>query len=271
VDAIWKAVVLAVVEGATEFLPVSSTGHLILVEAFVDLTGDESFNNTFLIAIQLPAILAVLVYFWEHLWPFERTGAPRRDLFVLWGKITLAVLPALMLGPFLNDFIAAHLFAPVPVAVALVVGGIVLIAVERRRHTVRYEDVSQIDVRTALWIGVFQCLAMIPGTSRSAATIIGAMLLGTSRPAAAEFSFFLAIPTLLAATVYSLATSGTAITADQWGLLGVGSLVSFLVAYVAIAAFMQYIRRRSFAAFGYYRIVLGGAVLIATWLGWLSA
>jgi undecaprenyl-diphosphatase len=270
VAAYLKAVLLAIVEGATEFLPVSSTGHLILVESFIDLTPDESFNKAFMIVIQLPAILAVLVYFRRDLWPFESTGALRRDRFVLWGKVFVAVLPALALGPFLDDFLEARLFAPVPVAIALLVGGVILIAVERRTHTTRFETVPSIPLLTALYIGLFQCLAMIPGTSRSAATIVGAMVLGASRPAAAEFSFFLAVPTLFAATVYSLFKHGLAFSGQEWGLLAVGSAVSFLVAYAAIVAFMTYIRRRSFAAFGIYRIVLAGIVLAAAMFGWIN-
>lgn len=265
-----KAVLLAIVEGATEFLPVSSTGHLILVEAFVELTPDETFNNAFLIAIQLPAILAVLVYFRNDLWPFTHAGAPRRDRLVLWGKVLLAVLPALALGPFLDDFLETHLFAPVPVAIALLVGGVILIAVERRAHVTKFETVHNLPTRTAIYIGLFQCLAMIPGTSRSAATIIGAMLLGASRPAAAEFSFFLAVPTLFAATAYSLMKHGLSFSGEEWRLLAVGSAVSFATAYLAIAAFMGYVRRRSFAMFGWYRIVLAALVFASVTFGWMD-
>jgi undecaprenyl-diphosphatase len=163
-----------------------------------------------------------------------------------------------------------HLFAPVPVAIALFVGGVILILVERRSHRVAIETVAELPIRTAFYIGLFQCLAMIPGTSRSAATIIGAMLVGVSRPAAAEFSFFLAVPTLLGATVYSLANHGVEFTDHEWRLLAAGSVVSFLVAYAAIAVFMNYVRRRSFAAFGVYRIVLAAIVLAAAALGWID-
>lgn len=265
-----KAVLLAIVEGATEFLPISSTGHLILVESFIELTPDERFNNSFLIVIQLPAILAVLIYFWADLWPFMHTGKERRDRFTLWGKVIVAVLPAVALGALLNEFLETHLFAPLPVAVALLAGGVILIVIERRNHQVVFETVDDMPIRTAFYIGLFQCLAMIPGTSRSAATIIGAMLVGASRPAAAEFSFFLAVPTILGATVYSLATHGIDFTAEEWRLLAVGSAVSFVVAYAAIAALMNYVRRRSLAAFGVYRIVLAGLVLAAAYLGWID-
>ncbi len=268
--ALLKAVLLAIVEGATEFLPVSSTGHMIIVDAFVRLTEDKAFNDAFMVIIQLPAILAVVVYFWADLWPFSRTGAARRDLFSLWLKMIVAVIPALILGKLFDDFMEAHLFAPVPVAIALVVGGIVLIVLERVQRTAAYKNVNDIPLRTAFFIGLIQCLAMIPGTSRSAASIIGAMSLGASRQAAAEFSFFLAIPTMIAATGYKMFTQGLSFTGEQWTLLAVGSIVSFVVAYAVIAAFMGYVKKRSFEAFGYYRIALGAFVLLAAWLGWIG-
>lgn len=262
-----KAVLLAIVEGATEFLPVSSTGHLIIVDAFVRLTEDKAFNDAFMVIIQLPAILAVVVYFWADLWPFSRTGAERRGLLSLWMKIILAVVPALVLGALFDDFLEAHLFAPVPVAIALIVGGIVLIILERGHRKTVYESTHDLPLRTAFFIGVIQCLAMIPGTSRSAASIIGAMALGAGRRAAAEFSFFLAIPTMFAATGYKMMKQGFSFTGEQWGLLATGSVVSFLVAYAVIAAFMGYVRKHSFEVFGYYRIALGALVLLAAWLG----
>jgi undecaprenyl-diphosphatase len=265
-----KAALLAIVEGATEFLPVSSTGHLIIVDAFIRLTEDQAFNDSFMVIIQLPAILAVVAYFWADLWPFSRTGGDRRALLSLWMKILLAVIPALVLGALFDDFLEAHLFAPVPVAVALIVGGVVLILLERAGREVVYEKTGDLPFRTVLLIGLIQCLAMIPGTSRSAASIIGGMALGASRRAAAEFSFFLAIPTMFAATGYKMLKQGFAFTGEQWALLGVGSIVSFAVAYAVIAAFMGFIRKRSFEVFGYYRIALGGFVLIAAWLGWIG-
>ena len=261
-DAYLKAVLLAIVEGATEFLPVSSTGHLIIVDAFVKLTGDPAFNSAFIVVIQLPAILAVVVYFWKDLWPFSHTGEQRTDIFRLWTKTIAAVVPAIVLGALFDDFLEAHLFAPVPVAIALIVGGIVLIVIERMHRKVVYENVPDIPLRTAVFIGVIQCLAMVPGTSRSAASIIGAMSLGAGRRAAAEFSFFLAIPTMFAATGYKMMEQGFGFTGEQWALLATGSIVSFAVAYAVIAAFMGYIRRRSLESFGYYRIGLGALILL---------
>lgn len=266
-----KAVLLAIVEGITEFLPISSTGHLILVEAFVELSEDASFNTAFMVIIQLPAIFAVVVYFWKDLWPYGSTGQRRRELYGLWSKIFVAVLPALVLGALFDEFMEEHLFAPLPVAVALFVGGVVILLVERLRHNARVETVLDISFRVAFAIGLFQCLAMFPGTSRSAATIIGAMVLGASRPAAAEFSFFLAIPTMLAAAAYSMLKSGLAFSGEQWIVLAVGSVVSFVVAYGAIRWFMAYVRQRSFNIFGYYRIGLAVLVYIALQAGWISA
>lgn len=279
-----NAIILAIVEGITEFLPISSTGHMILVSQFLDFGGDPDFLNTFLVMIQLPAILSVVVYFWSDLWPFttranEKPDNPgvgiRRDSVVLWLKVAAALIPVfaitigskLVLGESLDDILETHLFHPIPVAIALAVGGILLLAVERIGIKTRLENVHQIGFLHALGIGAFQCLAMIPGTSRSAATIIGGMFLGASRPAAAEFSFFLAIPTMLAACLYKLLKNGLAFTPQQWALLVVGSVVSFLVAYGVIAFLMDYVRKHDFSLFGYYRIVLA-ALVVAYQLIW---
>ncbi len=258
---ILKAVCLAIVEGFTEFLPISSTGHMILVEDYLQLSGGKSFVDTFMVVIQLPAILAVVAYFWHAIWPFGR-NTDSRKVILMWCKVVAAFLPAAVLGKLLDDPIEYYLFNPLTVALALIVGGAVLILLERRKHREHILSVHDFGYMTAVGVGFFQCLAMIPGTSRSAATIIGAMLLGGARAAAAEFSFFLAIPTMLGATALKLAKHGLGFTGHQWMLLAVGSVVSFLVAYVVIAGFMRYIQRRSFAVFGYYRIVLGAAVLL---------
>ena len=269
-----KAVILAIVEGVTEFLPISSTGHMILVDEFVQLSRNTEFVHAFLIIIQLPAVLSVVVYFWRDLWPFGRVlqeeldiALPasvylRRDIFLLWLKVVVAIVPALMLGPIFDDLLETYLLYPVPVAVALAVGGVLLILIERVGIPTKFVHVRQLGFGRALGIGLFQCLAMIPGTSRSAATIIGGMLLGASRPAAAEFSFFLAVPTMLAACVYKIVKSGFAFTREEWMVLAIGSLVAFLVAYAVIAGFMNYIRKHDFSLFGYYRLVLAGLVFL---------
>jgi len=265
-----KALVLAAVEGITEFLPISSTGHLILVERGLQLTDDPTFNMAFIVIIQLPAILSVVIYFWKDLSPFVPEADDRRQKLTLWVKILVAFIPAVLLGPLVNDFLEVHLLAPVPVSIALLVGGIILIMIESQPREPTVSSVAEITFKTALIIGLFQCLAMLPGTSRSAATIIGAMLLGTSRPVAAKFSFFLAIPTMLGATVFTLVKNGLDFTAQEWTILTVGSVASFIVAYAVIAVFMGYIRRGSFAVFGYYRIALAAIVLTFYFLHWLN-
>lgn len=256
-----KAVLLAVVEGVTEFLPISSTGHLILVEEFIALRGGPEFGSAFMVIIQLPAILSVVVYFWPRLWPFGKSREERDTVLVLWAKIGVAFLPAAVFGFLLDDFIEARLFNPVVVALALLVGGVVLLVLERSRRAPRFERAEEAGYGRALVVGLFQCLAMIPGTSRSAATIIGGMALGASRAAAAEFSFFLAVPTMLGAAALKLLKGGAAFSAGQWGLLAAGSVVSFAVAYAVVAFLMNYIRRHDFKVFGYYRIALALAVL----------
>lgn len=262
-----KAVLLGIVEGLTEFLPISSTGHLILVESYFELGLSDGFTTTFQVAIQLPAILAVVFYFWPRLNPWPRNAERRTRNWRLYPKIVVAVLPAVVLGLLFDDFIEAHLMRPLPVAIALFVGGLVLILIERGRREARVESLEDLGYLTALAIGFFQCLAMLPGTSRSAATIIGAMLLGASRPVAAEFSFFLAIPTMLGATTLTLAKRGANFTSLEWTVLAIGSVVSFAVAYASIAFLMRYIQRHDFRLFGYYRIVLAAIVLLTLALG----
>ncbi|SHI92979.1 undecaprenyl-diphosphatase [Geosporobacter subterraneus DSM 17957] len=260
-EKIITAVILGIIEGFTEFLPISSTGHLIIANQWFNLEG--SFGNMFNVVIQLGAILSVVIYFHDKLIPFSRnkTLRQRRDIWNLWKKTVVGVIPALVLGALFADLIEEYLFNPYTVAIALVVGGVILIGMERRRKSYRINYLEELGYGTVFLIGIFQCLAMIPGTSRSAATIIGAMALGTSRNVAAEFSFFLAIPTMAAASGYSLLKSATMMTGEQWVLLGIGFVVSFLVALVVISLFMGYIRRKDFKPFGYYRIVLGVLIL----------
>ena len=255
-----NAFILALVEGITEFLPISSTGHLILVESFLGLGNDKTFTETFIVLIQLPAILSVCLYFWRPLWPI-REGKVDRDTVALWAKVVVAFLPAAVLGLLLDDWIES-LFDDTVVAVALIVGGIILIAIERRDRAGETASIKEMSYKQAVGIGFIQCLAMIPGTSRSGATIIGGLLLGANRAVAAEFSFFLAIPTMVGATTYKLLKNGLDFSGHQWTLIALGSAVSFLVAYGVIAFLMAFIKKHSFGAFGVYRIVLGIAVLI---------
>ncbi|MBE7558660.1 undecaprenyl-diphosphate phosphatase [bacterium] len=260
-----KAIILAVVEGITEFLPISSTGHMILVDEWMQLSPDRSFSEAFMVIIQLPAILSVVIYFWKDLWPLQPSAVETRLRLRLWATILLAFLPAALLGLLFHNYIEEKLFNSGVVAGALLVGGVLLILLDRGGRRADIAGVHDISPRIALLIGLFQCLAMIPGTSRSAATIIGAMALGASRVAAAEFSFFLAIPTMAGATALTVAKHGLSFTGEQWGVLAVGSLVSFGVAYGVVAGLMIFIRRHSFAPFGYYRIALALIVLGYYW------
>ncbi len=256
-----NAVILGIVEGFTEFLPISSTGHLILVQDYLPLGSSPDFAKSFMVIIQLPAILAVVLYFWGKLWPFGKGKDPAPTIR-LWFLIVAAFLPAAVLGFLLDKVIEKYLFTPPVVAGALVVGGVVLIAIEKIGIRHRFEKVDDFKFPPAVAVGFFQCLAMIPGTSRSAATIVGGMAMGAARPAAAEFSFFLAIPTMLGATALKVFKHGLHFSGHEWALLAAGSAVSFLVAYAVIAAFMRYIQTRSFIPFGWYRIVLGVMVAL---------
>ena len=254
-----NAAILGVIEGVTEFLPVSSTGHLIIAEQFFRL--HEGFDKMFSVVIQLGAILSVVLYFREKLFPPLKVNNPEqairfKETISLWMKSALAVVPILLVGATFGKHIKNCLFNHWVVAGALFVGGIILVFIESRKHEPEFEEVSEMSYKTALYIGLVQLLAIIPGTSRSAATIIGGMFLGASRKAAAEFSFFLAIPTLAAASVYELYKYKGAMTKEELIILGIGFTVSFLVAWGVIALFMNYIKTRTFCAFGYYRIVL---------------
>jgi len=263
-----KAIILGIVEGATEFLPVSSTGHLILLEQWLPLKGSPGFAETFMIVIQLPAIFAVMLYFRERLFPFHR-DADFLATCRLWIKIIVAFYPAALLGVLLGDTIEAWFFNPFSIAVALIAGGLALLYLESAPRAARFEHVADIGMGVAFAIGVFQCLAMIPGTSRSAATIIGAIILGASRPAAAEFSFFLAVPTMLGATAYKTFKTGLDLRLGEWALIAVGGITAFLTAYLVVAAFMNYISRNSFKPFGKYRIALGVFILLLLLAGGL--
>lgn len=256
-----KAIILGVVEGITEFLPISSTGHLILVNQFI--TFDEQFTKMFDIVIQLGAIISVVVYFRKRLFTFTRENGSylQSQTADLWKKSIIGVLPALVIGAMFGKRIQEVLFNSTTVSITLIVGGIILILLESRKKQEKITTIALLDYKTALLIGLIQCLAMIPGTSRSAATIIGAMFLGCSRIVAAEFSFFLAIPTLFAASAYSLLKSGLKMTSFEVVVLAVGFLVSFIIALLVIAGFMNFISRRNFKPFGYYRIILGGIIL----------
>ncbi|MFK4785645.1 undecaprenyl-diphosphate phosphatase [Fusobacterium sp. MFO224] len=258
-------VILGVVEGITEFLPVSSTGHMILVEKFINCPYvSKSFMDNFLIIVQLGAIISVILYFWKDIHPFVKSKDIFKKRACLWSKIIVGVLPAGVIGLLADDYITKFFLGNTfIVALMLIIYGIILFFIEDKISKVRkINSMENISYKIAFIIGIFQCLAMIPGTSRSGATIIGALLLGLSKGVAAEFSFFLAIPTMIGATFLKLVKNGLNFTNLEWELLAVGFVVSFVVAYLVIKWFMGYIKTRTFKLFGIYRIILGVLVII---------
>ena len=257
------AVVLGVVEGLTEFLPISSTGHLIVAQRLLGLPAGEA-ANTFAIGIQMGAITAILVLYWRRLWHALRTIArPERGRPNLLWQIAIAAVPAVVLGLLFDDWIDAHLFSARVVGVTLVAGGVILLWLERwlSGRPARFAELGEMPYRTALWIGVWQCLALVPGTSRAGATIGGALVLGTSRTAAAEFSFLVGLPILYGASLYKLWSHPEALAGDAVVPFAVGTVVSFFSALVVVWPFVQFLRRHTFVPFAWYRIVGGGAIL----------
>jgi undecaprenyl-diphosphatase len=266
---ILKAIIYGIVEGITEWLPVSSTGHLILLEQLLPLKASDAFMEMFDVVIQLGAILAVIVLFFHKLNPFspKKSPAQKRKTWELWLKVIVAVIPSVILGLLLDDWMDEHLYNHVVVAIALIVYGVAFILVERRNQgkTPAIRSTSQLSYKTALLVGCFQVLALVPGTSRSGATILGAILLGMSRTAGAEFSFFLAIPTMLGASalkVLKFLLEGSTMSGSEWACLIVASVVAFVVSLLAIRSLMDYVKKHSFSAFGVYRIALGALVLL---------
>ena len=275
-----KAVLLGIIEGITEWLPISSTGHLILFNSFLPLDMSHSFVEMFDVVIQFGAILAVVVIYFKELWPFHRNHGGEtfgekylsKRKTILWIKIFIALLPALVFGPLLDDYLDAHLYNAFVVALMLIIYGVLFIIIEEynKRRKPRATSTKDITVLDAFIVGLFQCLAMVPGTSRSGATIIGGILIGLSRPVAAEFTFFLAIPTMLGASVLKIAKFGLNFSGSEIAILLTGCIVAFIVSIITIKFFMQYIRKHDFKAFGVYRIVLGIIVLILGGAGFLK-
>ena len=277
-----KVVFLGIVEGITEWLPISSTGHLILVEEFVKLNVSKSFWEMFMVVIQLGAILSVVVLYWKDIWPF-RNKKPKHenvtkvekaagtlcrfvkiDKMIMWLKIMVSCLPAILIGLPFDDFIEKKFNNWFVVAVMLIVYGVLFLVVEdyNEKRTVKIHSIADITWKTALLIGIFQVLALIPGTSRSGATIIGGILLGASRTVAAEYTFFLAIPVMFGASLLKIVKFGFDFTSWELTILGVGTVVSFVVSILAIKFLMGYIKKHDFKAFGWYRIVLGIIVIL---------
>lgn len=266
---ILKAILFGIVEGVTEWLPISSTGHLILLDQLVALNVSDEFKTMFDVVIQLGAILAVVVLFFHKLNPFagDKTAPEKKNTWKLWAKVVVSIIPSGVVGVLFDDWMDAHLHTAPVVAAMLIVYGVAFLLVERRyqgRH-LAVDTVDHMDWRTAVGIGLFQSLSLIPGTSRSGSTILGGILLGASRSAAAEFSFFMAIPTMLGASGIKLLKfflTGVGFGGSELAVLLVGCLVSFLVSLLVIRGLMDYVRNHSFSVFGVYRIVLGVVVLV---------
>ena len=270
---ILKAILFGIVEGITEWLPVSSTGHLILLDTFIHLDVTEAFYEMFQVVIQLGAILAVIVLFFKKLNPFapSKTQEQKKDTWSLWLKVVVAVIPSAVVGLALDDWMDAHLYNYIVVSIMLIVYGVAFLFVEKwnASRKFRIQNVYEIDYRTALLMGAFQCLSLIPGTSRSGSTILGAIILGVARPAGAEFSFFMAIPTMLGASGLKLLkyaleiVKGEALAPNSTEItvLIVGCVVAFVVSLLVIKGLMEYVRKHSFSVFGIYRIILGIVVL----------
>lgn len=261
-----KVIILGIVEGITEWLPVSSTGHLILVGDVLSPNLSHDFMEMFNVVIQLGAIMAVVVLYFHKLNPFSPKKTHKQKLLTwqMWIKVAIACVPAAVVGILLNDWLDSVFYKPLPVSIMLIVYGILFIVVENRNKNRKPEvtKISELDIRMLLWIGAFQMLALIPGTSRSGATIVGALLIGVSREVAAEFTFFLAIPVMFGASALKLFKFGLAFTPMQVFLLLLGMIVSFAVSVIAIKFLMKYIKNHDFKAFGYYRIVLGIVVFL---------
>lgn len=263
-----KAVLFGIVEGITEWLPISSTGHLILLDELVQLNVSQEFKSMFDVVIQLGAIMAVVVLFFHKLNPFspDKTPEEKKGTWGLWAKVVVSIIPSGVVGVLFDDWMDAHLHSSTVVAAMLIVYGVAFLLVERQyqgRH-LAVASVDQMDWKTAIGIGLFQCLSLVPGTSRSGSTILGGILLGASRSAAAEFSFFMAIPTMLGASGIKLLKfffSGVGFAGPEIAILLVGCAVSFLVSLLVIRGLMNYVRNHSFSVFGIYRIVLGVLVL----------
>lgn len=277
-----KAIIYGIVEGITEWLPISSTGHLILIEQFIPFNGaSEGFFDMFDVVIQLGAILAVVVLFWNKIWPFALTKKQRqgqtgvgaffkKDIWIMWFKILVSTVPAAVIGGLFDDVFNRLFYNPVCVALALIIFGIAFILVENwnRKRTPKINSLAEITYMTALMIGFFQVLAAIfPGTSRSGATIVGALLIGVSRTVAAEYTFFLAIPVMFGASLLKVVKFGFSFTGNELVLLLTGTVVSFVVSLFVLRFLMGYIKKHDFKVFGWYRIVLGAIVLLYFALG----
>lgn len=262
-----KVIFLGIVEGITEWLPISSTGHMLLVDEFVKLNASADFKDMFFVLIQLGAILAVVILFWEKMWPFQKKkdhdSIIKKDTFSMWIKVVVACIPGAVVTLLFDDYVEAKLHTPIVIAIALIFYGIAFILIENwnKKRTPKVTQLSDITYQTALMIGMFQVLSIIPGTSRSGATIIGALLIGVSRVAAAEFTFFLAVPVMFGLSAIKLIKFGFHFSGTEMSILVLGMAVAFLVSVFVIKFLMSYIKKHDFKVFGWYRIILGIVIL----------
>ena len=268
---ILKVIFLGIVEGITEWLPISSTGHMLLVDEFITLKAvDEEFKEMFFILIQLGAIFAVILLFWKKMWPFQFKDKSKpvilKDTFSTWFKVVVACIPGAIVTILFDDYVEAHFQTPAVIAAALILYGIAFIVIEKwnKTKTPKVETLSDITYKTALLIGLFQVLSIVPGTSRSGATIIGALLIGVSRVAAAEFTFFLAVPVMLGMSALKLLKFGFDFTGTEVAVLVLGMATAFVVSVLVIKFLMSYIKKKDFTVFGWYRIVLGAVIIVYT-------
>ena len=270
-----KSIILGIIEGITEWLPISSTGHLIIADEFIKLGTSDAFKEMFNVVIQLGAILAVVVIYFKKMWPFtlnkelgysyitKGKGYIKKDVMDMWLKVIVAILPAAVIGIPLDDIFETHFHNYIVVALALIIYGILFIVIEKRNKNItpKVGSIADITYKTALYIGLFQALSLIPGTSRSGSTILGAIIIGVSRVAAAEFSFYMAVPVMFGASLIKLLKFGLSFTGTELLILLVGMATAFIVSVIAIKFLMSYIKKRDFTAFGYYRIVLGVVIV----------
>lgn len=261
-----KTIILGIVEGITEWLPISSTGHLILVDQLIKLDVSSRFMDMFNVVIQLGAIMAVVILYFEKLNPFsaKKSSYEKKETITLWKKVIVGCLPAVVLGLLIDDYMELYFNKPIVIAIALIVYGILFIVIERRHkpEDTHISTFEELDYGTALKIGLFQCLSLVPGTSRSGSTIIGGLLVGTSRYVATEFSFFMSIPIMFGASGLKLLKFGFNYTMAEIIILLVGSLTAFVVSIFAIKFLLNYLKRNDFQAFGWYRIILGSIIIL---------
>ena len=272
---ILKVIALGIIEGITEWLPISSTGHMLLFDSFLALDAEESFKNMFFVVIQFGAILSVVILYFNKLWPLGKKDGKitwKKDTISLWKKTIVAIIPSGIVGVLFDDWMESHLHTPLVISLALIIYGILFIVIEKKnksRETIT-KSVDTITIRLSLYVGLFQILSLIPGTSRSGATIMGALLLGFDRTTALEFSFFMGIPTMAGASLIKIMKFGFNFTRNEILILAIGSLTAFIVSLLAIKFLLGYIKKKDFTLFGIYRIILGLLIIISLLAGQIS-